>query len=74
MSRAGWVKAVSQNRLEDLRWMYDTGESGKGAARRLGLEYRHLDKWARRNRIPFWTTMIARNPRDWNAYEGRRSA
>lgn len=74
MSTVGWTKCLSANRLEDLSWMYETGESAMGAAERLGLEYRHLDKWARRNRVPFWGHMLTRNPRDWNEYAARRTA
>lgn len=74
MSTVGWTKATTTNRLEDLRWMHDTGESGRGAAARLGLDYRTLDKWARANRVPFWGQMLTRNPCDWNEYAARRSA
>lgn len=74
MSTRGWTKSRTSSRLEDLKWMHDTGESGRGAADRLGLSYRVLDKWARRNRISFWGQMIARNPRDWNDYAMRRTA
>lgn len=61
-------------RLEDLRWMYETGESAEGAAQRLGLNFKSLDKWVRNNHVPFWPEMLERNPRDWNDYALRRTA
>lgn len=73
MSTLGWTREIGDNRLEDLDWMYETGETAAGAAERLGLPLKSLDKWARRNAVPFWSRMLARDPRDWNSYEMRRS-
>ena len=36
-------------RLEDLAWMVETGETVEGAARRLGLTPNALDKWCGQN-------------------------
>lgn len=35
-------------RLEDVRWMAETGETLTGAARRLGLDAESLAVWLRR--------------------------
>lgn len=74
MSNVGWSRTLNAARHEDLAWMYETGECAAHAAERIGISLKNLDKWARRNRVPFWTDMLQRNPRDWNEYATRRTA
>lgn len=54
----------AQNRLEDLKWMADTGESATGAAARLGIGYSALEVWLRRHDRALWRRLVARDPRD----------
>ena len=51
-----------QDRLDDLAWMYVGGECAAGAAQRLGIQEKHLDKWARRHCPNLWRRLMARNP------------
>lgn len=39
----------TSDRLEDLRWMVETGECATGAARRLGISLVALEKWCANN-------------------------
>jgi transposase-like protein len=51
-------------RLEDLHWMQATGENATGAARRLGITEKALEKWCRRHgHHQLINTLTARNPR-----------
>jgi hypothetical protein len=53
-------------RLEDARWMAETGECLDGAARRLGLTRDALERWLTVNDRPTLTALIAHQPRDHN--------
>lgn len=55
-------------RLEDVRWMAETGECLDGAARRLGLSRNTLEKWLDRNAPDLLPALIARQPRDHNRF------
>lgn len=55
-------------RLEDVRWMAETGECLDGAARRLGLTRNTLEKWLVRNAPDVLPALIARQPRDHNRF------
>ena len=44
---ARWSAAANADRLEDLTFLADTGESLTGAASRLGLTTDALEKWCR---------------------------
>jgi hypothetical protein len=54
MSNQAWHDQRLANRLEDLRWLADTGETRRGAADRLGVGYRSLEKWADRHARVEW--------------------
>lgn len=55
-----------RERLEDLAWMVETGETSEGAARRLGLTQNALEKWATANAPDLMRQLRARDvlPRD----------
>lgn len=53
-------------RLEDVRWMAETGESFTGAAARLGLKRDALENWLRRHDPETLARLIAREPKDHN--------
>lgn len=53
-------------RVEDLRWMAETGENAEGAAARLGLTFKALERYARRHAPDAWTALLSRRPRDHN--------
>lgn len=53
-------------RLEDVRWMAETGENLDGAAQRLGMTVEALEKWCARHDKEALTTLIAARPRDHN--------
>lgn len=53
-------------RLEDVRWMAETGECLDGAARRLGLSRGTLERFLERNDRACLATLLARQPRDHN--------
>jgi hypothetical protein len=56
-----------EDRLADLRWLADTGESAEGAARRLQTTTAALEKWCRSHgQADLWNILTGRNPRDWN--------
>lgn len=59
-------------RLEDVRWMAETGECLDGAARRLGLSRNTLEKWLDRNAPDVLPALIARQPRDHNRLVARQ--
>lgn len=48
-------------RLEDLRWMTETGENTTGAARRLGISTQALEKWCRTHTREEWQTLRSRD-------------
>ena len=54
-------------RLEDVRWMVETGECMDGAAERLGLTPKALERWLTRHDTAMRDALNARNPRDHNA-------
>jgi hypothetical protein len=55
-------------RLEDARWMAETGECLDGAARRLGLTRDALERWLTVNDRTTLSALIARQPRDHNRF------
>lgn len=55
-------------RLEDCRWMAETGECLTGAARRLGLAHKTLEKWLGVNDPECLSTLLAHQPRDHNRW------
>jgi hypothetical protein len=62
----GWNQPIINQRLEDLRWMADTGENASGAAARLGITFNALEVWLRRHDTALWKRLVAREPRDEN--------
>lgn len=62
-NNAAWVAAQEAARLEDVRWMLETGESLTGAAARLGISPNALEKWLhRRNMHTEATVLRGRDP------------
>ena len=55
------------NRLEDLRWMAETGECLSGAARRLGLPHETLRSFLMRRDRELLRVLTDRDPRDPNS-------
>lgn len=53
-------------RLEDCRWMAETGEHLTGAAQRLGLRRNTLEVWLTRNDPATLAALMSREPRDHN--------
>jgi hypothetical protein len=50
-------------RLEDLEWMQATGENAIGAAARLGITQKSLERWCRNHgHHQLINTLTARNP------------
>ena len=64
------TKAAIASRLEDVRWMAETGECLDGAARRLGLTGNALERWLERNDRAALAALLARQPRDHNRQVG----
>lgn len=64
------VTVNREGRLEDVRWMAETGECLDGAARRLGLSRNSLEKWLERNERDVLKVLVARQPRDHNQSAG----
>ena len=60
------VEARVTERLEDCRWMADTGESLDGAAERLGLTTATLEAFLRRYDRETLARLIAHRPKDHN--------
>lgn len=58
------IPAWTEDRAEDLQWLADTGENARGAAERLGLNYKTLERWAGKHMPDVWHVLISRNPRD----------
>lgn len=64
----GWMHrwhttCEARERLEDLRWMAETGESVLGAAKRLGISRESLTTWCRRNdAMDIYDALRRRNP------------
>lgn len=61
-------------RLEDLLWLVDTGENSDGAARRMGLTYKALEKWSYLHAPEAWGTLCRRRARDHNGHTGKWTA
>ena len=55
-----------ETRHEDLAWMAATGECLSGAAARLGLKRKSLERWAKRNAPDLLARLLDREPRDHN--------
>lgn len=60
------IDAAMAARLEDVRWMAETGEHLDGAARRLGISTATLERFLERNDRDALSRLIARRPRDHN--------
>lgn len=59
-------------RIEDLEWMAETGESLAGAAHRLGLTLSALEHFlSRAGRLDLRAVLVGRNPHDHNAPQNR---
>lgn len=56
----------AEERLEDVRWMAETGECMEGAASRLGMQVKALEAWLRRYDPACLARLIAHRPRDHN--------
>jgi hypothetical protein len=52
-----WKQQITLARIEDLAFMADTGETREGAAMRLGVTLKSLDKWAREHAAETWAEM-----------------
>jgi hypothetical protein len=61
-----WQPGLTEARLEDLRWMAETGECLEGAAHRLGMQSKSLERFLRRHDRECIATLIANQPRDHN--------
>ena len=82
----GWVHARAVRchqylstaaRIEDIRWMVETGECLSGAATRLNTSADALDKWLRNHGMTTeLRTLIGRDPvgTTWRERDGRRAA
>ena len=66
------AEARRQERLEDLAWMVETGETIEGAARRLGLSQNALEKWTAENAPGLLRKLRERDVLPREAY-GRRA-
>lgn len=66
MTTRAQIDAEMAARLEDCRWMAETGECLDGAARRLSLKRKTLEKWLENNDPATLASLIARQPRDHN--------
>lgn len=60
------IEAEMAARLEDARWMAETGECLDGAARRLGLTVNTLEKFLERHDKAVLKALVDRQPRDHN--------
>ncbi len=61
-------EALTAARLEDLQWLVDTGESFSGAAARIGIDERALERWLRKhNAAHLYAALRAREPVPANA-------
>jgi hypothetical protein len=58
--------AEAAARLEDARWMAETGECLDGAARRLGISKAALERWLTANDRATLSALLAKQPRDHN--------
>jgi hypothetical protein len=58
----------SDNRLEDARWLAETGEGLTNAAERLGVNVKALEKFLRRYDRACLARLIAAEPKDHNRY------
>lgn len=65
--RATDVTAERKARLEDVAWMAETGECLAGAAKRLGITERSLERFLKLHDRGLLGALNANNPRDWNA-------
>lgn len=56
-------RILTDDHFEDVEWMAETGESMDGAAARLGVTPRALEKFLeRRDRLDLRAVLVARNP------------
>lgn len=60
--------AETAARLEDVRWMAETGECLDGAARRLGMTRKALEKWLTRADREALRVLVAHQPKDHNRF------
>jgi hypothetical protein len=66
---------ADEARAEDVRWMVATGENLSGAARRLGLSPKGLEKWCQRRGLgELAYALRRREPIDHNANANRCEA
>ncbi len=57
-----WKQQITLARIEDLAFMAETGETREGAAMRLGVTLKSLDKWACRHAPETWAEMPVEPP------------
>lgn len=57
-----WKQQITLARIEDLAFMAETGETREGAAMRLGVTLKSLDKWAREHAPETWAEMPVEPP------------
>lgn len=63
------------DRLEDLRFMDAAGECATGAANRLGMTFKALEKWLTRHDHALWRRLRERDERAFRGeYRGQKSA
>ncbi len=61
-------ETLTAARLEDLQWLVDTGESFSGAAARIGIDERALERWCyKHNARHLYLQLRAREPLPANA-------
>lgn len=60
-------------RIEDLRWLAETGENAHGAAARLGTTFMALEKWAKRECPDAWRALLSRDAHDPNFRTGGKN-
>lgn len=61
--RACYRRKRTADRLEDVTWLAETGETPDGAAGRLGLTVNGLEKWCDRHARHLWAQLMG-NRRD----------
>lgn len=63
-------KSQTQARAEDLAWMAAHGETVNGAADRLGINRKSLEKWCHRNTPELWRQLVANEATDARVRRG----
>ena len=70
-ARLARVAAANAARSEDLAFMAEAGETQEGAARRLGLNTRGLERWCNRHDPAVWAALGRNSGPVGHVREGR---